>query len=179
MLVRMMEKIQKRGEGKRSGTWKKMVEEREEMERGREEAERGREEEKRKREESEKKRSEEKKRRDEEKRELEERIERMQKEMEEMKKKGGVCGGDGENRRSESGSGLSIIRSLDGTSVVFTPNDDGIKREGNRIIHEGLHSNRHCFIGGVITSVYFSYLLLFHTIYLSSFLFSIPDLCLI
>ena len=44
------------------------------------------------------------------------------------------------------------ITSLDATSVTF-PQSNGIKREGNRIVHHGSQSNRNCFIGGVMTSV--------------------------
>ena len=63
------------------------------------------------------------------------------------------------------------ITSLDETSLVF-PKTYGIKREGNTIIHDGgENSFRNCFIGRVMTSVYFNYLLLFVTIYLSSFQF--------
>ena len=48
---------------------------------------------------------------------------------------------------------INAITSLDGTSVKFTPSNDGIKREGNTIIHHGPDPNRNCFIGGVMTSV--------------------------
>ena len=48
----------------------------------------------------------------------------------------------------------NVISSLDGTSVKFTPNNNGIKREGNAIIHNGQsYSYRNCFIGGVMASV--------------------------
>ena len=45
-----------------------------------------------------------------------------------------------------------IITSLDDTSVTF-PHGDGIKREGNTIIHQGSNSYLNCFLGGVMTSV--------------------------
>ena len=45
-----------------------------------------------------------------------------------------------------------IITSLDGTTVTI-PQSDGIKREGNTIIHHGSKSYRNCFIGGEMTSV--------------------------
>ena len=47
----------------------------------------------------------------------------------------------------------NIITSLDGTTVIFAPNNDGIKREGNTIIHYGSKSFRNCFIGGEMRSV--------------------------
>ena len=68
MLVRMMEKMKNRREGKKSGTLKMMMKEKEEMEKKVEEAEKGREEERRGREEEKKKVKEEKKKREEEKR---------------------------------------------------------------------------------------------------------------
>ena len=101
------------------------------------EMKKGREEEKRKKEEAETKN-----------RELENRIERMRVEMEEMKKRE-----DQQKKRKEEEEKHSRpIRSLDGTSVVFTPNN-GIKREGNTIIHHGPNRDRNCFIGGEMTSV--------------------------
>ena len=45
-----------------------------------------------------------------------------------------------------------LITSLDGVSLTF-PQSDGIKREGNIIIHHGSISFRNCFIAGVMTSV--------------------------
>ena len=45
------------------------------------------------------------------------------------------------------------IASLDGTSVIFRPSTDGIKKEGNTITHHGSDSCRNCFIGGEMTSV--------------------------
>ena len=127
-----------------------------------EEERKGREEEKMKREESEKKlkeanskaEEEKKKREDEErrgaaeKRKLEAIIERMRAEMEEMKK----GEEEGRRRKEEEAKKYIPITSLDGTSVTF-PESDGIKREGNAIIHHGSTSNRNCFIGGVMTSV--------------------------
>ena len=44
-----------------------------------------------------------------------------------------------------------VITSLDNTKVTF-PRNDGIQREGNRIINTS-GSNRTCFIGEVMTSV--------------------------
>ena len=46
-----------------------------------------------------------------------------------------------------------LITSLDGTSVTFTPNNDGIKREGNTVINTS-NSNRNCFTGGVMRTIY-------------------------
>ena len=97
-------------------------------------------EEKKKREESEKGREEEKRRAEEEKREEEERR-----------------AGEMEVRIRNLEQELFFakhppITSLDGTSVTFTPSNDGIKREGNTIINT-CNFIRNCFIGGEMRSV--------------------------
>ena len=76
----------------------------------------------------------------------------MRGEMEEMKDSGEKDVGGWSSGGGDRGSGLRVIRSLDGTSVIF-PVEDDIKREGNTIIHHGSASFRNCFIGGVMTSV--------------------------
>ena len=120
-------------------------------------------EEKRKREEAErrleevnKRMEEEKNRADEERRKREEaegRTERMQKEMEEMKKKMSLPSPPPSDPRRVIPIASSVITSLDGTSVTFTPSNHGIKREGNTIIHHGSNSFLNCFIGGEMRSV--------------------------
>ena len=139
-LIWRMEGVKNRREGKKRETLKMMKKREEEMEKRIEEAERGREE-------ANKKMEEEKKRGREEKRVLEERIERMEKEMERMKKEGGIS-----PLQPTYPSTPTLITSLDATSVIFSQKD-GIKREGNTIIHHGRDSPRNCFIGGVMTSV--------------------------
>ena len=62
------------------------------------------------------------------------------------------------------------ITLLDELTVVF-PQSDGIKREGNTIIHHGPTSWRNCFIGGVMTSVRQLYSL--PILFLPSFLLSL------
>ena len=57
-----------------------------------------------------------------------------------------------ESEQIDDDEGTRLITSLDETSVIFRE-DDGIKREGNTIIHHGPHSVLNCFIGGVMESV--------------------------
>ena len=96
-----------------------------------------------------------------EKRELEERIKRMREEMETMKKTGALSPPPlPVNTSTASPTALSVIRSLEGTTVTFSPDADGIKREFNSIIHHGDDSFRNCFIGGVMSRVSFPYFLL-------------------
>ena len=113
---------------------------------GREEERKRADEEKRKREESEQKAVEEKNRADEEKRkreELERRADEEKREMEERIR-------NLEQKMNERK--YTTITSLDGLSISF-PQSDGIKREGNTIIHHGSTSERNCFIGEEMTSV--------------------------
>ena len=127
---------------------------REEAERGRDEEKKRADEEQRKREETEKAKDEEKKRADEEKRGREE--EKRKKEEAERRARE-------EKRRMEKKIEdlerlvgelkLRPIISMDALSVTFSPNNDGIRREGNAIIHHGIDSYRNCFIGEVMTSV--------------------------
>ena len=127
MLVRMMEKMKSRREGKRSATLMKIRKEREEIEKGREEEKKRADQEKKKREEA------------------EATIETMRLEMEAMNK-------DGTFHIPSPDSPIeSVITSLDRTSVTF-PQSDGIQRDENRIIATS-YSSRDCFIGGVMTSV--------------------------
>ena len=129
--------------------------------------------EKKKAEEEKRKREEERMRAEKEKRELEERIRNLEREVKEPESR--------------------LITSLDGTSVIF-PQSDGIKREGNTIIHLGSsHLYRNCFIGGEMTSVWnlFSssplpFLSLYIYIYLSIYLYlylsiigNTSDVCII
>ena len=75
-------------------------------------------------------------------------------EMEMREEEGEEEGGGMNNTPDGIQSVSSVITSLDGTSVTFTPSDDGIKREGNTIIHHGSDRFwRNCFIGGEMTSV--------------------------
>ena len=101
----------------------------------------------------EKKVEEEKKRADEEKKKREEaerrETEEKRKRVEETKQREE----EERRRRVEEGNRVVLITSLDGTSVTFTPSNDGIKREGNTIIHHGDDSVRNCFIGGEMRSV--------------------------
>ena len=154
-LVWLMEAMKARREGRNNMTLKKMKKEREEMEKKIEEERRRREEEKRLKEEANKKVEEEKKKREEKKKELEERICRMEREREELKKKNEVLHTPPASDTPPIPPLMaSVITSLDETSVIFTPNNYGITREGNAIIHHGqLCSNRNCFIGREITSV--------------------------
>ena len=111
------------------------------------------EEEKKKVAEKDKQLEEERRRAYEEKRAFEERISRMEREMEEMKKKEGILYTQPpSNTPPITPNAFSVITSLDGTSVIF-PKMDGIKREGNIIIHHGSDSYRNCFIGGEMASV--------------------------
>ena len=122
--------------------------------RGREEERRMREEEKRRREEEQWRREESEKRAEEKKREMEEEEKRKMEEAEKGKKELQ----DRINRLQEQISDYNrmlvknSITSLDRTSVIF-PYTDYIKREGNVILHTGGEAWRHCFVGGVITSV--------------------------
>ena len=111
------------------------------------------EEEKKKVAEKDKQLEEERRRAYEEKRAFEERISRMEKEMEEMKKKRSSPTQTPSNTPPSTPIASNVITSLDGTSVVFAPSNDYIKREGNTIIHHGPNSFRHCFIGGEMRSV--------------------------
>ena len=132
-LAWMMKKMKNRREGKKSGTLKMMEKKEEEMEKKVEEERRGREEEKKA---------------------FEERICRMEREIEEMRKEEGeLRTPTPSNTPPVTPIESNVITSLDETSVTFTPNDDGIKKEGNIIIHHGSYSSRNCFIGGVMTSV--------------------------
>ena len=138
-LVWVIESAKARREGKKSMSLKTMNKEKEEMEKNLQEAEKGREEEKKKREE--------------EKRGFEERITRMKEEMEEIRKEGILHTPPPSNTPAITPIASSVITSLDGTSVTFTPSNDGIKREGNTIIHHEPNSHRNCFIGGEMTTV--------------------------
>ena len=78
----------------------------------------------------------------------------MEREMEEMKKKeGGLHIQPPSNTPPVTPIESNVITSLDGTSVIFAPIDDGIKREGNTVIHYGDDSHLNCFIGGEMRSV--------------------------
>ena len=78
-----------------------------------------------------------------EKRQMDERIDQIRLDIEKKKK---------EEVLHRSTSASNVITSLDGTSVKFSPNADGIKREGNTLTNtSGL--NRNCFIGGEMRSV--------------------------
>ena len=105
------------------------------------EMKKGREEEKRKKEEAERRETEEKKKREEEERRAGEEKERMEERIRNLEQE------------------LSVwkplpITSLDGTSVVFTPSNEGIRREGNIILHHRPDKlYRNCFIGGEMTSL--------------------------
>ena len=154
-------------EGRLQEVTKRMEEEkngREEEKRKREEAERRAEEEKKKVEEAEKKAEEERRRREEEKNradeerrkreEAEAQMERMRREMEEMRKKISLPTQTPSATPPITPIASAVITSLDGTSVTFTPNNDGIMREGNTIINHGSDVlNRNCFIGGEMRSV--------------------------
>ena len=132
-LLWVIEKMKNRREGKKNVTWKMIRKEKEEME---------------------KKVEEEKKKREQEKKELEERICRMEKEMEEMKKKEGVVFHTPTPSNTPPITPIvsNVITSLDETSVIFTPSNDGIKREGNTITN--ISDNcQNCFIGGEMRSV--------------------------
>ena len=124
----------------------------EEEKRKREEAEKELVEETHKREEGEQRMKEEKERREAielEKRELEKKMNRLTAELEFLK---GSKEEEEKRKSEEDEKKLNHITSLDGTSLIF-PHSDGIKREGNTIIHHGPDSRRNCFIGGVMTSV--------------------------
>ena len=146
MLVRMMEKMKNRREGKKTATMKMSKRKEEEMEKKVEQERRGREEER-------KRADEEKRMKEEERRAFEERICRMEREMEEMKKRGVLHTPSPSNTPPIIPIASTVITSLDGTSVTFAPSNDGIKREGNTIIHHAHVSWRNCFIGGEMTSV--------------------------
>ena len=142
-LVWVMEKMKSRREGKKSGSLKMMKKKEEEMSKKVEEERRGRMEEKKRGDMEMRMKEEEKKKRE----ETEVRIERMKKKMEEMKKGGRF------NIPPPSNTPTStVLTSVDGISFIF-PQSDGIKREGNTIIHHGPDSYRNCFIGGEMTSV--------------------------
>ena len=94
--------------------------------------------------------------------EIDEENTEMKKECVEMEREN--CMLDGENRKvKEEVAGMKeenkhmktfcpLITSLDNTSVTF-PEQTGMKREGNLIIHTGNTAILNCFIGGVLTSV--------------------------
>ena len=90
--------------------------------------------------------------------ELEKEKEALKKENEDMKRaieklKGKVGTTEGSKREEENeGRVVKKITSLDGIRVFF-PQSDGIKKEGNRIIHNGSDSFRNCFIGEKMRSV--------------------------
>ena len=125
-----------------------------EEKKGREEEKKGREEEKRLREESEKRADVEKRKKEEaERREAEEKWKREQSERGRAEEKKKMEERIRNLERMVEEMKSHRISSLDGTSVQF-PQNDGIKREGNTLIHHGSSgSYRHCFIGGVMTSV--------------------------
>ena len=102
-------------------------------------------------EEANKKVEEEKKKRE----EAEERISRMEREMEEMKKKeGALHTPPPSNTPPVTPIASNVITSLDGTSIIFPPSTDVIKRKVNTILHHGPDETcRNCFIGGEMTSV--------------------------
>ena len=149
-LVWVIEKMQNRREGKKSGTLKMMKKKAEEMEKKVEEERRGREEEKKRADEEARMKEEEKKKRE----QAEERLERMKKEMEIMGKEGRLHtpAPSPSNTEPITPIASSGITSLDGISVLF-PHSPGIKREGNTIIHHGSNSFQNCFIGGEMISV--------------------------
>ena len=161
-LIWVMEKMKDRREGKRSGTWKMMKKKEEEMKKKVEDALRGREEAKKKMEEEKKRADNEKRKREEaerRKKEVEERIERMEMEMgeEEGEEEGAVSNTPPPTHTPDSDQSVSsVITSLDGISVVFSQSD-GIRREGNTIVHYGdcglSGKYLNCFVGGVMTSV--------------------------
>ena len=129
-LAWMMERMKKRREGKKSETLKRMKKEKEDMKQKMEE--------------------------------VEETIERMKVEMEKMKNEGTLHTPPPTHTPSTSPPPFntppitsivsSVITSLDEVSVLF-PQSSDIKREGNTIVHHAYDSYRHCFIGGVMTSV--------------------------
>ena len=176
-LVWVMEKMKNRREGKKSETLKMMREKEEEMEkkveemkrrveeekrradeeqRMKEEEKKMKEEERRKREETEQKVEEERKRADEEhqkREEAEAKISTMRLAIEKLEKEH-ISSPPPHSvtpptRVSKSISGPITL--LDGTSVIIP--QEGIRRDGNTIIHHGYASFRNCFIGGVMSSV--------------------------
>ena len=149
-LVWVLEKMKNRREGKKSGTWKMMKQKEEEMKKKVEEEKRLKEEANKKVEEEKKKREEEKKRAD----EAEGNIAKMREELEEMKKEGVLHTQTPSNTPPITPNASSVITSLDAPYVIIIPDDDGIKREGNLIIHDGFHEvGLCCFIGGYMRSV--------------------------
>ena len=120
---RIMKEEEKKGreeEKKRADEEKRL---KDEEKRKREESERGREEEKRKREKVE-----------EENRQLKERVRRYEMEDQRRRKE------EERRRREEEERRYRPVTSLDATSVIFTPNTERIKIEGNIIIHSSLMS---------------------------------------
>ena len=149
-LVWVLEKMKNRREGKKSGTWKMMKQKEEEMKKKVEEEKRLKEEANKKVEEEKKKREEEKKRAD----EAEGNIAKMREELEEMKKEGVLHTQTPSNTPPITPNASSVITSLDAPYVIIIPDDKGIKREGNLIIHDGFHEvGLCCFIGGYMRSV--------------------------
>ena len=137
----------------------------EEEKRKREDAERGREEERRKREEAEAQIKRVMKELEEEKRTRKEMLEgqmgrddRLHAEMrkreeaernaEEEKRKR-----EQSEKRAEEAIKYLPVTSLDATYLLFTPNDNGIEKEGNTLIHRQSYYSHNCFIGGELSSV--------------------------
>ena len=134
------------------GTMKNLEEEK----KGREEEKKRADEERRMKEEERKKVDEEKRRGAEEKR-MKEEAERREAEEKRMKEEEERRAGEMEERIRNLEHELYLLKhppitSLDGTSLTF-PQNNGIKREGNTIIHHGSYSFRNCFIGGEMRSV--------------------------
>ena len=140
----------------------------EEVEREKEAEKRKREEAEKRAEEAERRREEERKRADEEKRKreeaeekmrrLSERVENLNKELEEKKKKEKECEESGRRRKEEEEEKKKkcvTITRADGIRMGFGEGNEGIKREGNRIIREAQSdgTRRHCFIGEEMKSV--------------------------
>ena len=133
-LVWVIESTKARREGRKNMSLKRMKKEKEE--------------EKKKREDLEKKVEEVERRR----RKATKKLKRMKMEMEEMRKEGVFYTQTSSDTPPTTPSPSNVITSLDRTSVIF-PQSDGIKREGNIIIHHGSSSYRNCFIGGEMRSV--------------------------
>ena len=148
MLIRMMEKMKNRREGKKSMSLREMKEALEE-----------------------------KKKTEEMMKEVKEHEEEMKKEIYRLKalvKEEGEKeleeGKQTDRKKDEDENVISVVTSLDALSVTF-PQTDYIKREGNKIIHFGNAEYRHCFIGGGLRTVcslfVCRYLLLLYSFFLS------------
>ena len=94
---------------------------------------------------------------------LKKQLEAANKKIEEMKKKIPSQTPPPSNTPPPS---IDVITSLDGASVIFTPSNADITRDGNTIINRS-GSFRNCFIGGVMTSVYSIPILLLFSLSLS------------